>query len=145
MAFTLTGKLDEILQLSTIHSVKNIFIWVVILLLVPTAVYFLSPIFLRKWICDKEGNTLPPGPPIRYAFLRKYPELPVANWAKKYGPLFSIWMGSQLFVFISDPHVARDLLVVNGAIFSSRKKYFLKSQTILHGRGITASQYGEKW
>jgi hypothetical protein len=135
--------LAEILQL-TIRPVKNIFIGV-FLLLVATAVYFLSPIFLRKWIYDKEGNTLPPGPPVRYAFLRMYPELPVDYWAKKYGPLFSIWMGSQLFIFISDPHIARDLLVINGAMFSSRKKYFLKNQIILRGRAITASEYGEKW
>jgi hypothetical protein len=54
-------------------------------------------------------------------------------------------MGDQLFVVVSDPHMARDLLVNNGAIFSSRKKYFMKNQTILHGRAITASQYGDKW
>ena len=47
-------------------------------------------------------------------------------WAKKYGPLFSIWMGTQLFVVISDPHIAWDLLVTHGAVFSSRKRYFLK-------------------
>ena len=118
----------EILQL-TILPVKFIFIGVVILV-VTTAVH-LSPILLRKSIYDKEGNALPPGPPIRYAFLRKYLELSVDYWAKKYGSLFSIWMGSQLFVFISDPHIARDLLVVNGAIFSSRKRYFVKNQVIL--------------
>ena len=139
MAFTL----DEIAQL-TIRPVKNIFIGVVIVV-AATAVYFLSPILLRKWICDKEGNTLPPGPPIRYAFLRKYPELLVYYWSKKYGSLFSIWMGSQLFVFVSDPHIARNLLVINGATFSSRKRYFLKNQVILRGRAITASEYGERW
>ncbi|KAF9003881.1 cytochrome P450 [Cyathus striatus] len=94
---------------------------------------------------DKNGNVLPPGPAIRYAFLRKYPELALNVWAKTYGPLFSIWMGSQLFVVISDPHVARELLVTNGAVFSSRKKYFMKNQIILNGRAITPSQYGEKW
>ena len=139
MAFTL----DEILQLA-IRPVKSIFIGVVIVV-VAIAIYFLSPILLRKWIYDKEGNTLPPGPPIRYAFLRKYPELSVDYWAKKYGPLFSIWMGSQLFVFISDPHIARNLLVTNGAMSSSRKRYFLKNQIILRGRAIAASEYGERW
>jgi Cytochrome P450 len=139
MAFTL----DEIIQL-TIRPVKNIFIGVVILI-VATALYFLSPILLRKLIYDKGGNPLPPGPPIRYAFLRKYPELSVDYWAKKYGSLFSIWMGNQLFVFISDPHIARNLLVVNGAMFSSRKRYFLKNQIILRGRAIAGSEYGERW
>ena len=117
----------EILQL-TILPVKFIFIGVVILV-VTTAVH-LSPILLRKSIYDKEGNALPPGPPIRYAFLRKYPELSVDYWAKKYGTLFFIWMGDQLFVFISDPHITRNLLVVKGAAFSSRKLYFQLSSVV---------------
>lgn len=105
----------------------------------------MRPAVLRYVIVDKEGNRLPPGPPICYAFLRKYAERALDAWAKQYGELFSIWMGSQLFVVISDPHVARDLLVINGAIFSTRKKYFMKNQIILNGRAITASEYGNKW
>ena len=136
----MASTLDGILQL-TIRPIKNIFIGVVIAI----AIYFLSPILLRKWIYDKGGNTLPPGPPIRYAFLCKHPELWADYWAKKYGPLFSIWMGNQLFVVISDPHIAQNLLVTNGNVFSSRKRYFLKHQVILRGRGITASEYGDRW
>ncbi|KJA25291.1 hypothetical protein HYPSUDRAFT_85428 [Hypholoma sublateritium FD-334 SS-4] len=107
--------------------------------------YFISPIILRRRIVDKAGNHIPPGPAIRYAFLRKYAEKVLHAWAKEYGELFSIWMGSQLFVVVSDPHVARDLLVTNGAIFSTRKRYFMKNQVILRGRAITASEYGSKW
>jgi hypothetical protein len=110
-----------------------------------TILYFLSPLVLRRIIADADGNRIPPGPIIRYAFLRKYAELALDSWAKTYGPLFSIWMGTQLFVVVSDPHVARELLVTNGATFSSRKRYFMKNQTILNGRAITASEYGDKW
>jgi len=46
---------------------------------------------------------------------------------------------------ISDPHIAHDLLVTNGKIFSSRKKYFVKNQTILRGRAITATPYDSTW
>jgi len=109
------------------------------------AAYFLSPPLLRKIVVDREGNTLPPGPNVRYAFLGKYPELSVDAWAKQYGPLFSIWMGNQLFVVVSDPRVARDLFVLRGGVISSRKRYFMKNQTILRGRAITASEYGDKW
>ena len=103
------------------------------------------PYIFRKTLVDKDGHPIPPGPLFRYAFLRKYPERTLYAWAKKFGPLFSIWMGNQLFVVISDPCVARDLLVTNGAIFSSRKKYFMRNQVILRGRAITASQYDDKW
>jgi Cytochrome P450 len=94
---------------------------------------------------DKDGHSIPPGPPLRYAFLRRYPERALRAWSRTYGPLFSVWMGNQLFVIISDARVAKDLLVSNGAIFSSRRQYFMKNQTILRGRAITASAYNDTW
>ena len=40
-------------------------------------------------------------------------------WYKKFGPLYSLWLGNQLFVIISDPGIAKDLFVTNGSVFSS--------------------------
>ena len=94
---------------------------------------------------DKDGHPIPPGPLFRYAFLRRYPERVLHAWSKKYGPLFSLWIGNQLFLVISDARVAKDLLVSNGVIFSSRKEYFVKSQTILRGRAITSTPYNDTW
>lgn len=107
--------------------------------------YAITPLILRKSIVDKDGHNIPPGPPIRFPFLRKYPERALHAWATTYGPLYSVWMGYQLFVVINDPHVARDLLVMNGATFSGRWKYFMKNHTILRGGGITASGYNDTW
>ena len=71
--------------------------------------------------------------------------------------MYSVWLGNQLFVMVSDPQIvkvssshievgvqtltlcAQDLMVTNGAIFSSRKEMFLKSKKIFVGRGITAT------
>ncbi|KDQ29248.1 hypothetical protein PLEOSDRAFT_1112179 [Pleurotus ostreatus PC15] len=99
----------------------------------------------RPNLTDKDGHPIPPGPPVRYAFLRRYPEKPLYKWAQKYGPIYSVWMGTQLFVVINDPQVARDLLVTHGANFSSRWPYFMKNQTILRGGGITAASYNDTW
>ena len=114
-------------------------------MLVILVLSFVFPLILRRNIVDKDGHPIPPGPPLRYAFLRRYPERAIHAWARTYGPLLSVWMGNQLFVVISDPRVAKDLLVSNGAIFSSRKKYFMKNRTILRGRAITATAYNETW
>ncbi|KAJ7768172.1 cytochrome P450 [Mycena maculata] len=100
------------------------------------------PFLFRKNIRNANGILIPPGPLLCYAFLRKYPERALSGWAKKFDPLFFIWMGNQLFVMISDPKIAHDLL---GAIFSSRKQYFMKNQTILAGRAIAVSPYDDKW
>ena len=73
------------------------------------------------------------------------PEHILDIWAKKYGPIYSFWLGNQRFVILSDPSVVKDLLVSQGAIFSSRKDFHIKSHIILAGRGITATPYNAKW
>lgn len=100
---------------------------------------------VRSNIVNKNGYAIPPGPLLRYAFLGKYPERALHAWSQKYGPLFSLFLGNQLFIVISDPKITHDLLVKNGKIFSSRKEYFIKFQTILRGRGITSTPYGDTW
>jgi hypothetical protein len=107
--------------------------------------YAIAPLILQKNIVDKDGRSIPPGPPICFPFLRKYLERALHAWAKIYGPLYSVWMGSQLFIVINDPQVTCDLLVMNGATFSGRWKYFMKNYTILHGGAITASGYNDTW
>jgi hypothetical protein len=135
----LTYNIPE-LGTSTIYSVR-----LGVLLLTALTLPFIFPLIFRKNIEDKHGHRIPPGPPIRYPFLRRHPERALQAWSKTYGPLFSLWMGNQLFVVISDARIAKELLVSNSAIFSSRKQYFIKCQTILRGRGITVTPYNDKW
>jgi len=114
-------------------------------LLVVLTLPLILPFIFRKNLKDKDGHPIPPGPLFRYAAIRSYPERVLKNWSKTYGPLFSLWMGDQLFVVISDACIAKDLLVTNSAIFSSRAPYFMKCQTILRGLAITATPYNDKW
>jgi hypothetical protein len=118
--------------------------------IVSAAAYFFYNAIFNRGPVDKDGNSIPPGPiglPIvgSFPFLTNYPELTLDYWAKKFGPLYSIWLGEQLFMIISDPNIVKDLMVTNGAIFSSRKEMFLKSRTIFVGRGITATPYNDRW
>ncbi|CAG7923811.1 unnamed protein product [Penicillium olsonii] len=99
---------------------------------------------------DGKGHSIPRGPkglPIVGSFyaLTRFPELTLDFWAKKFGDLYSIWLGNQLFVIVSDPNVAKDLMVTNGNVFSSRKEMYIKSQTVFAGRGITATPYNDRW
>ena len=77
--------------------------------------------------------------------LTHYPELVLDKWAKAFGNIYSVWLGNQLFVIVSDASIAKDLMVTNGNVFSSRKDMFLKSQTIFAGRGITGTPYNNTW
>ncbi|KAG6806229.1 hypothetical protein H0H93_003330, partial [Arthromyces matolae] len=56
-----------------------------------------------------------------------------------------MWLGNQLVVVISDPHIVKDLMITNGAIFSSRRDAFLKCKTVFKGRAVTASPYNNTW
>ncbi|KAF8156573.1 cytochrome P450 [Crassisporium funariophilum] len=123
---------------------------VLIASLVSAVVYLFARSILFRRLQDRDGNTIPHGPrglPIvgSFPFLTDYPELTLDHWAKKFGSLYSMWLGNQLFVVISDPHIVKDLMVSNGAIFSSRKEMFLKSKIIFAGRGITATPYNDRW
>ncbi|KAF9486131.1 cytochrome P450, partial [Pholiota conissans] len=125
----------------------SVILWTSLLSL---AVYLASRVVYRKALTDKKGAAIPDGPmglPIlgSFPFLTKYPELTLDYWAQKFGTLYSLWLGNQLFVIISDPQIVKDLMVTNGAIFSSRKEMFLKSQIIFAGRGITATPYNDRW
>ena len=80
-----------------------------------------------------------------FPFLSHYPELTLDRWAKRFGPLYSMWLGNQLFVVVSDPLVVKDLFISNGSVFSSRKEMFIKSKTIFAGRGITVMPYDARW
>ncbi|KAJ4292525.1 hypothetical protein N0V90_009188 [Kalmusia sp. IMI 367209] len=77
--------------------------------------------------------------------LTHYPELTLDKWARKFGSLYSVRLGNQLFVIVSDPGVAKDLMITQGAVFSNRKEMFIKSQTVFAGRGVTATPYNDRW
>ncbi|KAF8883317.1 cytochrome P450 [Gymnopilus junonius] len=88
----------------------------------------------RKRLVDDKGNQIPHGPiglPLvgSFPFLTEWPELILDRWAKKYGSLYSMWLGNQLFVIISDPHV----------------KMYVKSELVFAGRGITTTPYNDRW
>ncbi|KAF5366564.1 hypothetical protein D9758_008987 [Tetrapyrgos nigripes] len=122
-----------------IHTKDNyqrtfVFALLVAVLLVSAKVW--RVLFFTRFPVDKYGNSIPPGPV----------GLPILDyWAKRFGPIYSLWLGNQLFMMISDPQIVKDLMVTNGAIFSSRKEMFLKNQTIFAGRGITVTPYNNRW
>ncbi|GJE97683.1 cytochrome P450 [Phanerochaete sordida] len=96
------------------------------------------------------GKSLPPGPlgvPLLGAlpFMVARPEVALNQWAQKYGPLYSVWLGEQLHVVVSDLGIAKGLFETQNMVFSSRKETFLKSGIVFAGRGISAASFGESW
>ncbi|KAG6818699.1 hypothetical protein H0H93_002698, partial [Arthromyces matolae] len=114
------------------------------------SVYLVSKAVPSRRLTNNNGDPIPNGPwglPVvgSCLSLTRYPEITLDYWAKKFGPIYSMWLGNQLVVVISDPHIVKDLMVSHGAIFSSRREGFLKCQTAFAGRGITATPYNNQW
>eukprot|EP00884_Botryococcus_braunii_P022849 jgi/Botrbrau1/9248/Bobra.180_1s0009.1 len=62
------------------------------------------------------------------------------KWTKQYGPIFTSWAGSQPFVFVNDPILARQVLLLNynrpafRSIWSGKEREF-DAASILAARG----------
>lgn len=118
--------------------------------IIVVACYYYFFVHSHYTLANAKGNKIPNGPrgfPIlgSFPFLTAYPELTLTYWQRKFGPIYSMWLGKQLMIVVSDPGIAKDLLVTNGLVFSSRKEMFIKSQIVFAGRGVTASPYNERW
>ncbi|KAF7332959.1 Cytochrome P450 [Mycena venus] len=142
---------SRILVFGALRAPLNLNTWLLTFAVTTVAALCLfSASFFGSSLFDKDGNSIPAGPkglPIlgSFPFLTQYPELTLDRWAKKFGDLYSVWLGNQLFVIVSSPAIVKDLIVTNGAVFSSRKEMFIKSQTVFAGRGITATPYNDRW
>ncbi|CAG8314838.1 unnamed protein product [Penicillium salamii] len=144
-AFPSSSPLEIAVHEGSFFEVSSTSIWTVSIV----AIVSLFAWMRTPWN-DGQGHSIPKGPmglPIIGSFyaLTRFPELTLDFWAKKFGKLYSIWLGNQLFVIVSDPNVAKDLMVTNGNVFSSRKEMYIKSQTVFAGRGITATPYNDRW
>ncbi|QUC19183.1 uncharacterized protein UV8b_03424 [Ustilaginoidea virens] len=128
------------------------------MLVVVACVSLLSLLLLFRALspgrAGKSGCAIPKGPrgfPVVgcragcFPFLTRYPELTLDRWARRFGALYSVWLGRQLVVVISSPDVAKDLLVTRGAVCSSRKDMYIKSRCVFAGRGVTATPYNDMW
>ncbi|ORX91698.1 cytochrome P450 [Basidiobolus meristosporus CBS 931.73] len=94
---------------------------------------------------------LPPGPrgwPIIGSLLDvgNLPYETFTKWSKKYGPLISVRVGSQLIVVVNDIDIARDLFIIRGRNYNSRSQGYLATEIIARGgRSITMAPYGDYW
>ncbi|KAK4284475.1 hypothetical protein QN277_001303 [Acacia crassicarpa] len=97
---------------------------------------------------------LPPGPPripivgstifLRRSFSELEPIL--RNLRAKYGPIFTLPVGSRSSIFIADRSLAHQALVQNGAVFSNRPKSLPAARIINSNQhNINSAPYGPTW
>ena len=83
-----------------------------------------------NYLTKQQWKNLPPGPPAlplvgSMPFLGADIRAPLLKMAKKYGNVFSIYMGSTRVVVLSGYDVIRDAFAKSGHAFSGRPNSFI--------------------
>ncbi|XP_013413728.1 cytochrome P450 2J2 [Lingula anatina] len=127
--------------MSVLGSVVNPFVGSTLLLVV----VFVALIFV--FVRGRKKNNLPPGPwglPLVgvLPFLGRDPQLTLMEWAKIYGNIFTVKMGTTTAVILTGYEAIRDVFQRKGALTSGRPH--IPTLDFLHGRGLLCADYGMK-
>ncbi|XVF20611.1 hypothetical protein REPUB_Repub12eG0015700 [Reevesia pubescens] len=113
---------------------------------------FLSFIFLL--IClnflFRHSKNLPPSPPslpiIGHLHLLKPPiHRLYHSLSQKYGPIFSLQLGSRLLVVVSSSTAAEECLIKNDIVFANRPKFIIAKHFSYNYTTVLSSSYGDHW
>lgn len=79
----------------------------------------------------RRASGLPPGPPT-LPLIGNLHQLPnrhlyrqFSKWAQEYGPVYSLILGTKVFIIISSDQAVKDLLDQRGSIYSSRPENYI--------------------
>ncbi|KAK2057163.1 cytochrome P450 [Colletotrichum caudatum] len=116
--------------------------------LIPLAVVAIAVFMLRH--VGRRPKGYPPGPPtlplignLHQMPLTK-PHIQFKKWAKEYGPVYSLILGTKVMIILSSDRAVKDLLDKRSAIYSSRPDIYLGNVASGNLRLVTMN-YGETW
>ena len=73
------------------------------------------------------------------------PWLQFEQWSKKYGPIFTIWIGRKPTLVLSDPQIAVDLMEKRSAKYSSRPRMVVMGEVYNGNSSILTQPYSKSW
>lgn len=99
------------------------------------------PIFLYstvRWLlATQRPSNFPPGPPTLpglgnlHQIPRLWHFLKLDSWAKEYGPILGLKLGSQNVVVLNDASLIYDLVVKKGSIYSERPSMHIAQEYVI--------------
>ncbi|PSN69458.1 putative cytochrome P450 [Corynespora cassiicola Philippines] len=93
----------------------------------------------------------PPGPPTvpilgnLHLIPTKDSHLKFEEWAKQYGPIYSLILGAKVMIVLSKDQVVRDLIDKKSAIYSSRPDVHIGFDVLSGGHRMLMTPYGPKY
>jgi hypothetical protein len=117
-------------------------------------VLVISVFFLRLVLWRRRCRNLPPGPPawpivgnlLQIGFSSGAFQSSVKKFHERYGPIFTVWLGSRPMLMIATRELAHEALIQKGSIFADRplargmRKLFTSNQ-----HSINSAAYGPLW
>ncbi|XP_019462537.1 PREDICTED: cytochrome P450 71A1-like isoform X1 [Lupinus angustifolius] len=112
------------------------------------------PILVFFFIHNHKNNKNPPSPPgprglpiIGNLLQLDNTKLHLQLWnlSKKYGPIFSLQLGSRPALVISSPKLAKEVLKNHGLVFSGRPSFLGQQKLSYKGLEIFFSPYSDYW
>ncbi|KAK1725113.1 cytochrome P450 [Colletotrichum acutatum] len=118
------------------------------LFLIPLAIVAFAIFKLRN--VGRRPKNYPPGPPT-LPLIGNLHQIPPTQshhqfkqWAKEYGPVYSLILGTKVMIVLSSDRAVKDLLDKRSNIYSSRTDLYLGN--IVSGNlRVVMMQYGETW
>ncbi|XP_022973389.1 cytochrome P450 71A3-like [Cucurbita maxima] len=107
---------------------------------------------LHKWLLSNQNTSKasPPSPPKLPIFghllkLGRLPHITLQNYARRYGPLFLLHLGTKPTIVVSSPQLARDIMKTHDLTFANRPKSSMADKLLYGSKDIAMSPYGEYW
>ncbi|KAJ4213019.1 hypothetical protein NW759_011280 [Fusarium solani] len=94
---------------------------------------------------------LPPGPPTvpllgnLHLMPTKRPHLQFQKWAKQYGPIYSLILGTKIMIVLSSDEAVKDLLDKRSVIYSDRPDMYIGQRIASGGLRLVLMRYGSNW
>ncbi|KAK2012068.1 cytochrome P450 [Colletotrichum eremochloae] len=116
--------------------------------IIPLAIVAVAVFQLRN--VGRRPKGYPPGPPTLplignlHQIPSTKPHLQFQKWAKEYGPVYSLILGTKVMIILSSDRAVKDLLDKRSAIYSSRTDVYLGNVVSANLR-VVLMKYGETW
>ncbi|XP_022978033.1 cytochrome P450 81E8-like [Cucurbita maxima] len=98
----------------------------------------------------RRRRNLPPTPPsLPIIGHLHYLKVPVhrtfQNLSAKYGPVFSLWLGSRLVVVVSSSEAVEECFTKNDVVLANRPKFLVGKLVAYNCTTVVGSPYGDHW
>lgn len=112
------------------------------LVLIPTVILAHD---ILLWIRLPSGPTPLPFVGNKFDIPKSKPWVQFQQWSKEYGPIFTLWIGRNPTLVISDPKVAVDLMEKRSPKYSSRPRMVVMGEVYNGNSSILTQPYGRGW